>query len=118
MMTRNQRMAMAAFEKVSAVSNENKDAYGRMAQKLPVMIRAAGLAQAVGFVETKSKIEGNKLLLTHLAETLGFNDSDSFARSCRSANVTEYLRLTQNALAALLWFKRFSVSVLGLEENA
>jgi CRISPR-associated protein Cmr5 len=118
MLTRNQKFALEVYKKVGTVSENDKPKYGTMAQKLPLLIRTAGLAQAIGFLEAKSKEKGNELLLKHLAETLGFSDAKSFGNKCRESEMTEYLRLTQNVLAALLWFKRYSVSVLGLEPNA
>ena len=118
MLTRNQKFALAVYQRVETVSENDRPKYGTMAQKLPLLIRTTGLAQAIGFLEAKSKESGNELLLRHLAETLGFSDAKSFGKKCRESEMTEYLRLTQNSLAALLWFKRYSVSVLGLDENA
>lgn len=140
MQTRNQKFAVAVYERVKKVgeefptekvSNEDKNKnqkqrnkYGAMAQKLPVLIRTAGLAQAITFLEAKSKKESekmNKQLLDDLSEAvsemMGF-DKTIFAEKCRADKLTAYLQLTQNTLAALLWFKRFSVSVLEVEENA
>jgi CRISPR-associated protein Cmr5 len=118
MLTRNQQFALSVYEKVKTVPEKDRNKYGTMAQKLPVLIRTAGLAQAIGFLEAKSNEKGNELLLKHLAEVLEFSDLKSFGKKCREAELIEYLRLTQNALAALLWFKRYSVSVLGLEPNS
>lgn len=121
MLTRNQKFAVAVHNKVSAhkgLSKADKDKYGAMAQKLPVLIRTAGLAQAVSFLEAKSSKEAmNKQLLEDLAATVGFGVKE-FGDKCRNAELTDYLQLTNNTLAALLWFKRFSVSVLEVAENA
>lgn len=118
MLTRNQTFALNVYEKITSVPEAAREKYGTMAQKLPLLIRVSGLAQAIGFLESKAKETGNELLLLHLAQTLGFTDAESFSDKCRNAEMTDYLRLTQNSLAALLWFKRYSVSVLGLGENA
>lgn len=131
MLTRNQKFARAVYEKVVAVSErypkdtkqKQRDKYGAMAQKLPVLIRTAGLAQAISFLEAKSKKESEKpnlLLLENLSEVIKkeMKLDENFTDKCRSAKMTEYLRLTQNTLAALLWFKRYSVSVLEVEEDA
>ena len=119
MLTRNQRFAVKVFEKVEKVPANEKQKYGTMAQKLPVLIRTAGLAQAISFLQVKAKSDsGNKLLLEHLAQVVEDNTVEVFAENCRKAKLNEYLQLTQNTLAALLWFKRFSVSVLGVKENA
>lgn len=131
MLTRNQKFALAVYEKVVKVgekypkdtNKKQRDKYGAMAQKLPLLIRTAGLAQAISFLEAKSKKESEKpnlLLLENLSKVIEkeMKLDQNFADKCRSASMTEYLRLTQNTLAALLWFKRYSVSVLDVEENA
>jgi CRISPR-associated protein Cmr5 len=135
MHTRDQRYAVAVYERVTAHKGKTKpekDKYGTMAQKLPVLIQTAGLAQAVTFLEAKSKKDSermNRLLLEDLASVVahemrfgGANDGaanvSEFTKRCREADLSDYLLLTRNTLAALLWFKRFSVSVLGIEENA
>ncbi|MDW8305411.1 MAG: type III-B CRISPR module-associated protein Cmr5 [Acidobacteriota bacterium] len=124
MITRSQRFSRLVYEKVSKHVSEakaNRDKYITMAQKLPVLIQTAGLAQAIAFLEAKSQGESEKMnrcLLEDLSSVLGFNSVEEFSKKCREAELTEYLWLTQNALSALLWFKRFSVSVLEVEENA
>lgn len=127
MQTRNQTFAAKVYKEVEkhiSKSKEERTKYGTMAQKLPVLIRTAGLAQAISFLEAKSKKDSeemNKQLFQDLSkvvsETMNF-DKSMFPKKCREAGISEYLQLTQNALAALLWFKRFSVSVLEVEENA
>ena len=127
MQTRNQTFAIKVYRKIEkhlSRKKEERTKYGAMAQKLPILIRTAGLAQAISFLEAKSKKDSeamNKQLFEDLSETvsemMGFDKSD-FPEKCREAEMSEYLRLTQNTLAALLWFKRFSVSVLEVEENA
>lgn len=138
--TRNQKFAVAVYERVRKVGEQlpiknvsdkhekenqkQRNKYGAMAQKLPVLIRTAGLAQAISFLEAKSKKESekmNKRLLDDLSEAVSSMmefDAKEFSKKCREDELTAYLQLTQNTLAALLWFKRFSVSVLEVEENA
>ena len=127
MQTRNQTFAVKVYKKVEkhlSKSKEERTKYGAMAQKLPVLIRTAGLAQAISFLEAKSKKvseEMNKQLFEDLSETVSEMmsfDKSKFSTQCRESAMSEYLLLTQNTLAALLWFKRFSVSVLEVEENA
>lgn len=132
MQTRNQKLAADVFQRVETVKNQypnetakERTEYGSMAHKLPVLIRTAGLAQALGFVEARGSAM-HKELLKNLAETLGV---------LRGSNVTkqlllkmsrgeephdgleQYLRLTQDSLAALLWYKRFAQSVLKVEAD-
>lgn len=128
MQTRNQKLAVKVFQKIEnlqrAFPDENsseRKKYGAMAHKLPVLIHTAGLAQALGFLDAKSNDrEGkmNKRLLEDLASTLGKRDKNEFLRQSRGAgnqSLGDYLRLTQETLAALLWYKRFAQSILGVE---
>lgn len=98
--------------------------YGAMAHKLPVLIHSAGLSQALGFVEAKAK-RGDMLekLLNDLSETLGALRQEritkerllSLSRGSNNQNLADYLLLTRQTQAALLWYKRFAQSVLGVE---
>lgn len=118
MQTRDQRYAGKIFEQAEVVkrdyTKEQQDRYGSMAHNLPVLIRQAGLAQAVGFVEARGKDE-QKRLLDDLAKTLGYNDRADYAAKVRSADLSRYMFMTQDALAALLWYKRFAQTVLGVQ---
>ncbi|MBI5811331.1 MAG: type III-B CRISPR module-associated protein Cmr5 [Deinococcota bacterium] len=118
-MTREQKRAQSAFGKVSQHQSRDKtwrDQYGGMAHKLPVLVRQAGLAQALAFVESRGK-EAHKVLLDDLAQTVGLSKAD-LLRQSREAALSEYLRLTREVLAAAQWYKRFSQSVLDVEAGA
>lgn len=115
MQTRDRRYAAAIFAQVeqeignSPRSDQKK--YGSMAHKLPVLIRTAGLAQALAFVEARGETS-HKKLLDHLAEVVGFRERAALIGRSRTAELAEYMHLTQRVLAALLWYKRFAQSVL------
>lgn len=127
MLTREQRYAAKTFEQLSALemqTDEKKKKYGSMAHKLPVLIRVAGLTQALHFLHSRGD-EDQKLLLKHLAHTLEFvdeEDGDSaeikLLKSSRNADLSTYMRLTQQSLTALQWYKRFAQSVLRVESAA
>jgi CRISPR-associated protein Cmr5 len=127
MLTREQEYAATIYKQVSDEIEPkppaSKKKYGSMAHELPVLIRVAGLAQALQFVESRGKDE-QKRLLQHLALTLGFtNDEGENARTAkaklldesRTSQLGAYMRLTQRSLAALQWYKRFAQSVLKVE---
>lgn len=120
MQTRDQRYAAKIFRQVSDdVAPSEKDAYGSMAHKLPVLIRTAGLTQALEFVEARGK-PAHKKLLEHLAgAVLGDGQGRQVLRerSRTTTQLSEYMRLTHEALAALLWYKRFAQSVLGVDAS-
>ena len=113
MQTREQIYAQAVYKKVAERKNqyqqEDKNKYGSMAHKLPVLIRTAGLAQSLEFINTRKDVQRD--ILVDLAAVIGHSEASLLARS-REAPITEYMLLTEHALAALLWFKRYAQSVL------
>ncbi len=113
MQTREQRYATGIYELVSRVSAANKEKYGSLAHKLPVLIRSAGLAQALVFAATREPEQ--RQLLADLATVLEYTDERSLLAAARTADLGEYMLLTEHALAALLWFKRYAQSVLDVD---
>lgn len=119
-MTREQQRAKSAFEQVSRHQSQPKewrDQYGGMAHKLPVLVRQAGLAQALAFVDSRGK-EAHRALLEDLAQTVGLSKAKLLEQSRQAEQLGEYLRLTREVLAAAQWYKRFAQSVLDVEAEA
>ncbi|GIV92687.1 MAG: CRISPR system Cmr subunit Cmr5 [Chloroflexus sp.] len=123
LVTREQFYAKAVFDKIKPLmdrSEADKKKYGSLAHKLPVLIRTAGLAQALAFVQARNDEKSPQhQLLRDLADVLRKNkvlaqDADLVERS-RVAPFDEYMRLTEASLQALLWFKRFAQSELKVE---
>lgn len=114
-LTREQRYARDVHKCVASYEKQTKEfqeAYGSLAHKLPILIHSAGLAQAIAFVEARHKPDSpQRQLLRDLEQVLG--EAGLAARS-RMAPLPEYMQLTQRALAALLWFKRYAQSVLNV----
>jgi CRISPR-associated protein Cmr5 len=118
-MTREQQRAKSAFERISRHLNQGqtwRDQYGGMAHKLPVLVRQAGLAQALAFVESRGQ-DAHKALLEDVAQSMGFSKTELLKKS-REEKLSEYLRLTREVLAVTQWYKRFSQSVLDVEAGA
>lgn len=120
--SRDQEYAKKVYEQVSAYKQQAGSAddkkvkqYGAMAHKLPLMIRSAGLAQTLAFVQVKAKKPAYSQLLNDLAQTLDQPSGEEFVKQSRNVSLDEYMFLTQNALAALLWYKRYAQSVLDVE---
>jgi len=111
MKTREQRYAAGVLILIERVGEGEKTAYGSMAHQLPVLIRTAGLAQALAFVQSRRDTSQQRLL-ADLASVIGYATSEDLLKASRDASLADYMRITQNALAALLWFKRFAQSVL------
>ena len=121
--TRDQLYAACAFRQIEPLQQEWKDkdhphrkAYSSMAFKLPVLIRMAGLAQALAFVQSRGKSPA-KRLLDHIATAIGEGDAATLAKRSREANLSEYMQLTQKTLAATIWYKRFVQSLLDYEPS-
>jgi CRISPR-associated protein Cmr5 len=117
MYTLQQEYAQKVYEKVKGfeenpLTDESKRTqYGSMAHKFPVLVRQAGLIQALAFVHTRGK-EAHKTLLEDLAQIVASQSADAFVHQCREADLTTYMWLTRQTLSALEWFKRFAQSVL------
>jgi CRISPR-associated protein Cmr5 len=128
MLTRDQEYGARIFRQISAVKKEKDDgqkpgdyadSYGSMAHKLPVLIRSAGLAQALAFVEERGK-PAHIDLLNHLAEVVLKNEASGtkLAENSREMNqLSEYMYLTHEVMAALVWYKRFAQSVLDVDAS-
>ena len=116
MQTRDQKYAITAYKHVSKVSEDDKQSYGAMAHKLPILIRTAGLAQALAFVDTRGK-KPQTQLLTDIALTIGQADNQTLLKRACQAELSEYIHLTKQVMDALLWYKRFAQSILGIDAS-
>lgn len=118
MHTRDQRDAAQAMEQISRdiahLSKSQRDKYGSMAHKLPILIRTSGLCQALAFVQVRGD-DMHRVLLCHLAVTVNAGTTDSLLTQSRTRDLGAYMYLTQRTLSALLWYKRFAQSVLDVE---
>ena len=116
MQTKDQQYAAQAFEQVNQMLGESKDArdkYGSMAHRLPVLIRTAGLAQALGFIESRGT-EAQVQLMRDISVVIGVPE---IGRVSRQAKLPGYMKLTRDVMAALVWYKRFAASVLNVQAD-
>jgi len=125
MTTRQQQYATSAYQQVLQVLNIAENGhnanegfklarYGSLAHRLPVLVRSAGLAQALAYVDARGKQEG-KRLLDDLATVVGMPDRNTLIQQSRTLALLEYMYLTDQCLDALLWFKRFAQTVLNVD---
>lgn len=116
MQTLDQKYAADVYKKVSAVKKsanpDDCNKYGSMAHQLPILIRSAGLAQALAFLKSRDT-DGHKRLLTDLSATVG--QPGTLLQRAREAPLEEYIHLTRRVMAALLWYKRFAQSILDIK---
>lgn len=112
MKTLDQQFAEKAYEKVKGYKeNPEREQYVSVAQELPILVRTAGLAEALAFMESR-KEKPPKDLLDHLSDVLGFATRNALLERSREAEMQEYMYLTRCTMLALKWFKRFAQSVL------
>jgi len=101
------------YPKEDLGKNKVRKQYGSMAHKLPILVRTAGLTQALAFVDSRK--EPQRDLLKHIAGVVAGCEKDEFLRMSREAELQEYVYLTRRTMLALKWFKRFAQSVLEVE---
>ena len=117
MHTLQQKYAQKVYQKVEEFGETHpegsaeRNQYGGMAHKFPVLVRQAGLIQALAFVHTRDK-DAHKTLLEDLAQVVADQSADDFVLRCQNADLMAYMWLTRQTLSALEWFKRFAQSVL------
>lgn len=117
MQTREQKYAESAYNQVYSIWGEGKTyhtKYGSLAHKLPILVRQAGLAEALAFAATRKPAAQQKLL-EHLAITVIDDDFDELLRASRTKPMLEYMRLSEDVMLALTWYKRFVQSILGVD---
>jgi len=128
MRSRSQQLAEQVWTLIgSDLSLDQYEAYGQMALRVPTLIRTAGLAQALAFLESKTQPpEGQRLptperkMLNHLARVVLSSPQATLATWSThvhdsNTSLQDYMRLTQRSLEAGVWFKRFAQSKLGQE---
>lgn len=113
--TLEQVFAKKIYEQVDEYHNNplkaDKEKYESMAHKLPILVRTAGLTQALAFVDSR-KEEPFRDLLEHLAQVVAECDREQLLEQSRNAELQEYIYLTRKTMLALKWYKRFAQSVL------
>lgn len=117
--TRSQRFAAHAYENVKGITaSAHKDKYKALTRNLPVLIRTAGLAQALAFIPSEdAQKKMHETLIDHLSTTV--NNGRNVSETCRDKNLSlqHYMRLTRDTLDALVWYKRFAESLIEDDKN-
>lgn len=124
MASRDRERAAKAYTHVSAYLDEQgspkKGAkkYATIVHKLPSLLQSAGLCQALHFASTRDA-EMQKIV-GHLATQLNrvnpkIKTADDLLARAREADLTEYLQLTQEAVACAGWYRRMVQGVLKVE---
>ncbi len=112
---RTQDYAKAAYPLVKGISQEPYETkYRTLALNFPTMIMQSGLSQAVGFLMAKSSSADDEysLLLNHIAQLLGYPDSNILHTVILKSSLGEYQLLTRRSLDATAWIKRYTQALL------
>jgi CRISPR-associated protein Cmr5 len=129
MRTRDQRLAALTFRQVRDVPEAERQKYGTAAHRLPMLIRTAGLVQALAFMKSRRKTGIDRLLadlsvaVIHLPESLGdagettAADGDELLAQSRDGELTTYMLLTTRALQALGFLRRYVKSELKIDAS-
>jgi CRISPR-associated protein Cmr5 len=113
-------LALRCIDEVHQKGREVSDNYGRLCHKFPIFVMSCGLCQALAFsVDKASKSDArgqaHKLLLQHITILCGCSDREQLLRTVLESDVATYIALTRRVLHAWIYFKRFAVSVLKVE---
>jgi CRISPR-associated protein Cmr5 len=116
MRTRAQRWAEDAYNRVKArAQGDQAQKYKDMALLFPILVRPAGLSQALALVGCRGE-EAHKNFVGDLARTLGHEGLEALAEEARIAELPAYLRLTREVLGAAEWYKRFAQALIEEEK--
>lgn len=127
--TRAQRLLVTAHDCVDEVRGRPEGVqkvYGTIVRDFGAVVRTTGLAQAVAFAESKKAKPGAgsqpkdrevayELLLRHLATALDLTEG-GVVEAIRVADAVTYLRYTEQVLQAWVYFRRFVVSLLRIDD--
>jgi CRISPR-associated protein Cmr5 len=126
--TKAQQDLVRAAELVSQVAKKEEEVrkiYGGLCHSFPILVRTCGLCQALAFHKDKAtppaggskpRDQAHKLLLDHVAALLGDVGGDPL-EVVRKEGAVAYMRHTRRVLSGWIYFKRFAVSILKVENN-
>lgn len=120
MATLQQELLSHAYGKITGRATEDggaKKTYGIWCHNLPGLIAVSGLAQATAFLDSKKDKPGFGWLLDDLGSVPGLPGTGSVLNRVRTASTPEYMLMTQRIQAALVYYKRFAESILGVSKE-
>ncbi len=131
--TKEQKRAKYAWECVEEAQStlsEKASEYGQLARGLPALIQTNGLGQTLAFLLAKGKYKDavkqenpHHLLYSHLSrwvmkEIWQEDDPDGLLVKLTQESSATYRRATSEALALLIWLRRFAEARLVKEEES
>jgi CRISPR-associated protein Cmr5 len=125
MKTRSQEELEQAARLVTTVKDRSEELskiYGGLCHSFPVLVIQCGLAQSLLFHESKAgnrekpREQAHELLLVHIADVLGVSRPDLIP-TVMDIELTGYMNFTRQILSAWVFFKRFAISILGVQSG-
>ncbi len=126
MKTRAQTDSRLAYDQISQlrerVDDEKQKTYGSLCHQFPMLVLRSGLCQAVAFYTVKATDSASqdtyRIFLEHMARAAGETDNshEVFQQRITEMELSEYRQTTRRILAAAIWYKRFAVSLLDVDQ--
>jgi CRISPR-associated protein Cmr5 len=117
-MTRSQSFLSTAAARVQKIKDDPstqpwQKTYGGLCHSFPVLVRTAGLAQAIAFHESKKEGRpAHKQLLDDFAVLMEENQPGF---DIAAASLSDYMQATRLVLSAWVFYKRFAKSILDVD---
>lgn len=109
--------AWKVIEVVKTLTDEKtKKKYRSYVRSASTLILTNGLAQTLAFWKAKEE-EAYQRLLRDLSELVLESSTDLLTKSINLSSVDEYIKDTEEALAYLVWLKRFAEAELPKEDS-
>ncbi|MBM7541841.1 type III-B CRISPR module-associated protein Cmr5 [Amphibacillus cookii] len=102
------KIALQSIQELEKSDEALKTSFGSMCHQFPSMVKLNGLRLTVAFYESKKENTTHAHYLAGLKAALGVSISENDIPE-RGA---EYRRMTEQALRASIWFKRYAEAIL------
>lgn len=114
------QVAAGAVDARAHAENPDRHQYRDRAVGFPALVQAAGLCQALAFLQTKSGGRGKttqayQAYRSDLGAVLNA-DPDELAEQARTLPVTSYILLTRRAMEAAVWLKHYAEAFIEPKE--
>lgn len=115
---KSQKYSRKAFEHVKKRANsDKKDKYLTFAKRFPSLIHTCGLAQAIAFAKSKKDYEPNFEDLQNIFKETEDNPSLDLITKAQEVPLSEYLRLSRDAIAVTGWIKKYAEALLDKQQK-
>ena len=113
-------LAIAATQVANVVGTSGAPIHGGLCHNFPVLVRSLGLCQTLAYYEAKAtqgtadRRDAYKHRLDDVRAITGIK-AESLSTYAAGLSVLDYMQLTRDVLDAAIFFKRFAVSILKVE---